>query len=149
LFCAREHIPPINQLESGLMRTPREVSESYWAAECRRDIDGVMAHYQPDAMYQDAGGLLHGQAEIRGFYEASARDYPGLEVTITREFPGSATAAGEASALEVYAVLTDHAGQRFQIHGLNVMTVRDGKFTSVRCYEDPLSPEPSGGPAAS
>ena len=25
------------------MRTPREVSESYWAAECRRDIDAVMA----------------------------------------------------------------------------------------------------------
>ena len=130
------------------MRTPRDVSESYWAAECRRDIDAVMAHYHPDATYQDAGGLLRGHAEIRGFYEGSARDYPGLEVTITREFPGSPTAAGDASALEVYAVLTDHAGQRFQIHGLNVMTVRDGKFTSVRCYEDPLMPETPGGQAA-
>ena len=134
------------------MRTPREVSESYWAAECRRDIDGVMAHYHPDATYQDAGGPLHGQAEIRGFYEASAREYSGLEVTILREFPGSADASGEASteasALEVYAVLTDHDGRRFEIRGLNVMTVRAGKFTSVRCYEDPLLPEPPGGQAA-
>ena len=123
------------------MRTPREVSESYWAAECRRDIEAVMAHYHPDATYQDGGGLLSGEAEIRTFYEGSMRDYPGLEVTITREFPG----APDASALEVYAVLVDHEGRRFMIHGLNVMTVRDGKFTSVRCYEDPLAPEPPGG----
>ena len=102
------------------MRTPREVSESYWAAECRRDVDAVMAHYHADATYQDAGGLLRGHAEIRQFYEASARDYPGLEVTILREFPGSA----DASA------------------------VRDGKFTSVRCYEDPPSAEPPGGRSA-
>jgi ketosteroid isomerase-like protein len=126
------------------MRTPREVSESYWAAECRRDIDAVMAHYHADATYQDAGGLLRGHAEIRQFYEASARDYPGLEVTILREFPGSP----DASALEVYAVLVDHEGRRFAIRGLNVMTVRDGKFTSVRCYEDPPSPEPPGGQTA-
>jgi ketosteroid isomerase-like protein len=126
------------------MRTPREVSESYWAAECRRDIDAVMDYYHADATYQDAGGLLRGHAEIRRFYEASARDYPGLEVTILREFPGSP----DASALEVYAVLIDHEGHRFAIRGLNVMTVRDGKFTSVRCYEDPPSPEPPGGQTA-
>jgi ketosteroid isomerase-like protein len=126
------------------MRTPREVSESYWAAECRRDVDGVMAHYHPDATYQDAGGLLRGHAEIRQFYETSARDYPGLEVTILREFQGST----DASALEVHAVLIDHEGRRFEIRGLNVMTVHDGKFTSVRCYEDPVAPEPPGGRSA-
>ncbi len=62
-------------------------------------------------------------------------------MSVLREFPGSP----DASALEVYAVLIDHDGHRFEIRGLNVMTVRDGKFTSVRCYEDPLSPEPPGG----
>jgi ketosteroid isomerase-like protein len=125
------------------MRTPREVAESYWAAECRRDIDAVMAHYQPDATYQDAGGLLHGQAEIRGFYEGSAREYPGLEVTILREFPRTP----DESALEVHAVLTDRGGRRFEIRGLNALTVRDGKIASLRCYEDPLVPESSGGQA--
>jgi ketosteroid isomerase-like protein len=123
------------------MRTPREVSESYWAAECQRDVDAVMAHYHEDATYQDAGGLLRGHAEIRQFYEKSARDYPGLEVTILREFVGSP----DSSALEVYAVLIDHEGRRFRIRGLNAMTVRDGKLASVRCYEDPLAPEPPGG----
>jgi ketosteroid isomerase-like protein len=126
------------------MRTPREVSESYWAAECRRDIDGVIAHYNEDATYQDARGLLQGHAEIRGFYEGSARDYPGLEVTILREFVGSP----DSSALEVYAVLTDHEGRRFEIRGLNALTVRDGRIASLRCYEDPLVPESPPGQVA-
>jgi ketosteroid isomerase-like protein len=125
------------------MRTPREVAESYWAAECRRDIDAVMAHYHEDAIYQDAGGLLQGHAEIRGFYEASVRDYPGLAVTILREFPRTP----DESALEVYAVLIDHQGRRFEIRGLNALTVRAGKIASLRCYEDPLTPEPPGGQA--
>ena len=125
------------------MRTPREVAESYWAAECRRDIEAVMAHYREDATYQDAGGLLRGQTEIRTFYEQSMRDYPGLEVTILREFSGSP----DTAALEVYAVLIDHDGRRFRIRGLNALTVRDGKILSLRCYEDPLAPEPPGGQA--
>ena len=40
----------------------REVAASYWAAKCRRDIDGVMTHYHEDATYQDGAGLLRGQA---------------------------------------------------------------------------------------
>jgi len=126
------------------MRTPREVSESYWAAECRRDIDGVMAHYQPDATYQDGAGLLVGEAAIRGYYEASIADYPGLEVTILREFPRSP----DTSAFEVHAVLIDHEGRRFVIEGLIAITVRDGRMASIRCYEDPLRPEEAGGEAA-
>jgi ketosteroid isomerase-like protein len=126
------------------MRTPREVSESYWAAECRRDIDAIMAHYQPDATYQDGAGRLVGLAAIRGYYEASIRDFPGLEVAILREFVESP----DSSALEVHAALTDHEGNRSVIEGLIAITVRDGKMASIRCYEDPLKPETTGGEAA-
>jgi ketosteroid isomerase-like protein len=119
------------------MRTPREVSESYWAAECRRDVDGVMAYYHPDGTYEEPGGLHRGYAEIRKAYEDSARDYPGLEVRIVREFSGTP----ESSALEYDAVLIDAGGGRFRVRGVNVVVVRDGKFESVRSYEDPLSPE--------
>ena len=114
------------------MRTPREVSESYWAAECRRDVDGVMTHYHDDGTYEDAGGLRRGQAEIRAAYEASARSYPGLEVTIVREFPRA-----DLSAIEFDAVLVDEAGGRHRVRGVNVVEVRDGRFVSVRSYEDP------------
>jgi ketosteroid isomerase-like protein len=115
------------------MDTPREVSESYWAAECRRDVDGVMAHYHSDGTYEGPDGLRRGHAEIRKAYEDSARDYPGLEVRIVREFAGTE----DSSALEFDAVLIDHEGRRFRVRGVNVVFVRDGKFVSARSYEDP------------
>ena len=118
------------------MPTPREVSESYWAAECRRDIEGVLAHYHPDATYEDAGGLRRGHAAIRASYERSASDYPGLEVRIVREF----TAGPDDSALEFDAVLVDPDGGRHRFRGVNVVSVRDGRFVSVRSYEDPPMP---------
>jgi ketosteroid isomerase-like protein len=119
------------------MRTPREVSESYWEAECRRDIDGVMAHYHVDGTYEGPDGLRRGHAEIRTAYEDSARDYPGLEVRIVREFAGTE----DCSALEFDAVLIDREGRRFRVRGVNVVVVRDGKFVSARSYEDPPTPE--------
>ena len=119
------------------MHTPREVSEAYWAAECRRDVDAVMAFYHPDATFEDAGGLRRGHAEVRRVYEESKAAYPGLEVRILREFTFSADTGG----LEYYAVLIDAVGTRFKVRGVNVVTVRDGKFVSVRSYEDPPSPK--------
>lgn len=118
------------------MRTPREVSESYWAAECRRDIDGIMAHYHADGTYEGPDGLRRGHAEIRAAYEESARLYPGLEVEIIREFPG-----GDSAAIEFDAVLIDPAGKRYRVRGVNVVQVRAGKFVSARSYEDPPTPE--------
>ena len=119
------------------MPAPRDVSESYWAAECRRDIDAVMAHYLPDASYEDAGGRRVGTAAVRQAYEDSARAYPGLEVRIVREF----TFNDDCGALEFDAVLIDPAGTRFRVRGVNVVVLRDGKFVSVRSYEDAPAPE--------
>jgi hypothetical protein len=42
------------------MRTLREVSESPWAAGCRRDVDAVMAHDHLDATREDGGSLRRG-----------------------------------------------------------------------------------------
>ncbi len=114
------------------MRTPREVSESYWAAECRRDIDEVMEHYHPEATYEDGGGRRRGHAEIRAAYEESARAYPGLEVRIVHEYYGTL----DRSAFEFDAVLIDVEGRRFRVRGVNVVAVRDDKFVSIRSYED-------------
>ena len=115
------------------MHTPREVSESYWAAECRRDVDATVAHYHPDATYEGPDGLRRGHDEIRRMYEASAREYPALEVRIVREFTGDA----ERGALEFDAVLVDPQGGRHRVRGVNVVAVREGRFVSVRSYEDP------------
>ena len=118
------------------MRTPREVSEWYWAAECRRDIDGILDNYHADGSYEGPDGLRRGHAEIRAAYEESARLYPGLEVEILKEFP-----LGDWAAIEFDAVLIDPAGKRYRVRGVNVVHVRDGKFVSARSYEDPPTPE--------
>lgn len=111
--------------------TPRQVAESYWAAECRRDIDAVIDHYHADATYEDPSGQYSGHKAIRAAYEKSAREYPGLEVEIVREFP-----LGNRSALEFEAFLIDPAGRRHLVRGVNLVHVSDGRFVSVRSYED-------------
>jgi len=130
-------VAPRQSAKEGALKTAREVSESYWQAECRRDIDEVLMHYHADATYEGPDGLRVGQAEIRACYEASARDFPGLEVTILREFP-----AGDSSALEFRAILVDRGGRRLEVRGVNVVEVRDGRFVAVRSYEDPPAPIP-------
>jgi len=118
------------------MLTPREISESYWAAECRRDLDAVMEHFHSDATGAGPDAVRHGHDEIRQGYEQNMRAYPGLEVTIVREFP-----QGDWSALEFDAFLIDTDGRRYRVQGVNVVQVRDGKFVSVRSYEDLPTPE--------
>lgn len=118
-------------------RTPREVSETYWAAECSRDADAVVEHYHADATYEVPDGiLLRGHEAIRAAYEEHMRLFPRLEVDIIREYP-----LGDRSALEFDAIATDPVGVRHRIRGVNVVHVRDGKFLSVRSYEDAPMPE--------
>ena len=62
--------------------TPREVAESYWRAECSREIDAVLAHFHPDAELIVQPGESHlaglGVAEdilttLQGCWEAADR----------------------------------------------------------------------------
>lgn len=111
---------------------PREIAEAYWRDEGLRDVDAVMSHYHPDAEFREPGGLVRrGHAEIREFYEASCAAYPGLWVEIVDEF-----VLGDRAALEWIAELTDHEGRTYPAGGVNVVAVRDGKFTSVHSYFD-------------
>jgi steroid delta-isomerase len=118
--------------------TPREVAESYWHAEERRDVDAVLAHFRSDAVFHPVSGPLVGHEEIRTFYDGMGVDFPGLEVTIVRDITH-----GDEAALEWTAVLVDDHGRRFEICGVNLVTVNDGKFVHMRSYYDPTSfPQP-------
>ncbi len=115
------------------MKTPREVAESYWAAECRRDMQAVLDHYHPDAVvYPPDGAELRGHDQIATFYADELDEYPGLEVNIVHEI-----SSGPEACLEWEAVLIDKAGGRHPFRGTNVVRVRDGKFEVVRAYFDP------------
>ena len=122
----------------GPMSTPREVGESYWRAEERRDLEGILAHFHPDATFHPAAGPLVGHDQIRTFYDGMGEEYPGLEVTVVRDIT-----SGDQAALEWAAVLIDREGRRYTICGVNLVTIRDGKFTHVRAYYDPTQfPQP-------
>lgn len=113
--------------------TPREVAQSYWQAECAHDIPAILAHYHVTAAFvPPRGERLVGHDRIRTFYEEAFRRFVGLEVAIVHE-----VSQGDEAALEWKAIFTDAAGQRFELDGVNVIKVSDGKFEEVRCYFDP------------
>ena len=117
------------------MKTAREIAESYWAAECQRDLEAVLDHYLPDAVvHPPSGPVFRGLDEIASFYTDEMRDFPGLEVRIVHE-----TGDASEAALEWEAVLIDHAGVRHPFRGVNVVRVRDDRFESVRAYFDPAA----------
>lgn len=119
------------------MESAREVAESYWAAECRRDLDAVLDHYHVDAVvHPPSGAPLVGREQIATFYADEMAEYPGLEVRIVHEVSNGAEAS-----LEWEAVLVDHAGRRHPFRGVNVVRVRDGRFEWARAYFDPATIE--------
>lgn len=115
------------------MKSPREIAESYWASECRRDLAAVLDHYHEDAVvYPPDGTALRGHEQIATFYADELEEYPGLEVQIVHEVRD-----GDEAALEWEAVLIDRQGVRHPFRGVNIVRVRDGKFAWVRPYFDP------------
>lgn len=112
--------------------TPRAVAESYWRAECTRDVDAILAHYHPDATFNLAGTFMSGHDEIAQFYINSGKQYPGLKVEITHEVSN-----GNKAALEWTAELTDPSGDMVILKGVNIIEVENGKFRHVRAYFDP------------
>ncbi|KAJ54405.1 hypothetical protein ACMU_18430 [Actibacterium mucosum KCTC 23349] len=112
--------------------TPRQVAESYWAAECTRDVDAILAHYHEDAAFTVAGTHLVGHDQIATFYASSGAQYPGLVLEITHEVSN-----GPEASLEWTAHLTDPAGKTVVLKGVNIIRVEGGKFRTVRAYFDP------------
>jgi len=107
------------------------VAESYWRAECARDIERVGQHYHANAIFSPPGERLVGWSNIRKWYEKSFEQFPGLEVEIAHEI-----ARGNEAALEWKAVLIDAGGTRHPLVGINVVRIEDGKYREVRAYFD-------------
>lgn len=92
--------------------SPREVSQSYWAAEMERDVEKVLAHYHPDAVFVPNGQVLVGHDQIRTFYDESCRRFPRIEVEIVRDHH-----LDRRGVIEWRAVLTDSSGRRMPLVG--------------------------------
>ena len=115
------------------MSLARDLQASAWDAECRHDLDGLLDHFQPDATFHASGRpAIQGHAAIRRLTEDFYRSYPELEVEILGEWGDGLTSA----VIEFRAHLTDPEGKRFALQGVNVVRIEDGRFTTVRSYEE-------------
>lgn len=115
------------------MQGPREIAESYWRAEMRRDLQGILEHYAEDAeLLVPQLGSLVGHDAIRKFYEPSIAHYPALVVEIRRSVED-----GPIAAIEWSSVHTDVEGNTYPCLGVNVIEVSDGRFKTVHVYYDP------------
>jgi ketosteroid isomerase-like protein len=110
-----------------------ELQASAWDAECRHDFDALLDHFLPDATFHASGSHeKRGHAEIRALTEDFCREYPGCKVEILREYGNGETSA----AIEFRATLTDTQGKVSVLHGVQLVEVEDGKFKSIRGYEE-------------
>ncbi len=115
------------------MSLARDLQTSAWDAESRHDIEALLTHFHPDATFQGAGQApKQGRAAIRELTEEFYRSFPELEVVLLDEWGDGETSA----AFEFRAYLTDKEGQRFTLDGVILVEIEDGRFTSVRYYED-------------
>jgi ketosteroid isomerase-like protein len=115
------------------MTTVSELQASAWDAECRHDFDALLGHFLPDATFHQSNGRRHhGHAAIRTMTEEFCREYPGCSVEILREYGDGETSA----AIEFRATITDVDGNVSVLQGVQLVEVQDGRFKSVRGYEE-------------
>jgi len=115
------------------------VSAEYWRAECARDMPAMLAHFTEDAVVESPDGRAVGHAEIAAMYQASFQAYPGLAVDIVNGY------AGELDhGVAFDAVLTDRAGDRWRVQGVNTVRLDGGRISRLRSFEDRPSPIPAG-----
>jgi len=111
--------------------SPREVAESYIAAECSHDTDEILRHYHDDAVLRMPDQEVSGRDALRRFYDENAAGFPTLEIDVR-----TVTAEGEMVALEWDALMVDTEGRRYPLSGVNLSKVVDGRFEYVHSYYD-------------
>ena len=115
------------------MSTISELQASAWEVECAHDLDGLLGYFTPDATFQQSNGETYrGHDEIRAMTERFYAEFPGCKTEILREFGDGETSA----AIEFRATLTDPEGKVSVLYGVQLIEVEDGKFKSVRGYEE-------------
>jgi uncharacterized protein (TIGR02246 family) len=111
-------------------RSPRQITESYFRAENRRDLPAILDHFAADVRFVTPdGATLAGREAVRTFYAANLEALPSLQVDLVTDL----TVADQA-ALEWRAQGRNPTGDVVHMHGTNLVTVADGRFTRFQAY---------------
>jgi len=128
---------PIEVIEFADSDTPgsfaaaSERIRAYWLDESARALPAILQHFGPDAVVECPGLSASGLEEVSSLYRHSLESYPGLRVEVTNQFNGRGS-----HAFEYEAILTDADGVEWEVKGINVVTLRDGRIQYMRSYED-------------
>jgi hypothetical protein len=104
---------------------------AYFADECSRNLDKLLAHFTGDAEVVTPDGVYRGRDAIAAVYRKSFSDFPRLSVDVKAGFVG-----GGAHCYEYRAVLSDAADNDWLIEGINLMKLEGGLISSLRSFED-------------
>jgi hypothetical protein len=104
---------------------------AYWADECARDLDRLMAHFTSDAEVVTPDGTFRGREAVAALYRKSFESFPGLTVDVKAGFVGR-----DAHCFEYSAVLSDAAATDWLVEGINLMKLKGGLISSLRSFED-------------
>jgi hypothetical protein len=115
------------------------VSAEFWAAESARDMTAMLGHFTPDAEVETPDGRAVGHEQIAAMYQKSFDAYPGLAVSIVNGYAGDID-----HGVAFDAVLTDPAGHRWRVRGVNTVELRGGLIRRLRSFEDRPSPIATG-----
>lgn len=125
--------------------TKRKANEnharSYFEAIARRDVDGMLEHWQEDGVVDLVPiGILRGRDQIGEFFRELFAAFPDSEMTVTRvaadqnevavEWRMSARFTGEPfQGVEA-------TGRRFELRGFDLMELEEGKVKGNTAYYD-------------
>jgi methylmalonyl-CoA/ethylmalonyl-CoA epimerase len=115
------------------------VSAEYWAAECARDMTAMLSNFTEDAEVETPDGRAVGHEQIAAMYQESFDAYPGLTVDIVDGYAGD-----RDHGVAFDAVLTDPAGERWRVKGVNTVELEGGRIRRLRSFEDRPSKMPTG-----
>jgi steroid delta-isomerase-like uncharacterized protein len=117
-----------------------EIAKSYFDAVAERDIEGMLAHWNPDGT-----GYIHGMVDVtvpdtyRGWFANMFRAFPDFKFEVL-----DLIAEGDQAAVRWRATGTFTGDVRFEgmepngaainSEGVDVLTVRDGKLASIFAY---------------
>jgi ketosteroid isomerase-like protein len=99
------------------------------------DVDGIMRLMTDDCVFEPSfgpaawGHRYVGAAAVRAGVEKNFRDIPDIRWDELRHF-----VCPEHAVIEWRTTGTPRGGKPFDVHGLDVLTLRDGQITAKRSY---------------
>ncbi|MEV4096497.1 ester cyclase [Streptosporangium saharense] len=112
---------------------PAAVVRAIIAAREDNDLDAGLRRIAPDSLDQ---GRRVSREDWRRKWEHMLTDSPDLEVVTEHSVENGEWVANR------YTIRGTHTGERFEIHGMDMVRVRDGQLVEHWVFAEPL---PNGG----